>query len=401
MVDLILKPGRERSLEHRHPWVFSGAVARFSGVVEPGGIVTVRAHDGRFLAQAYANERSQIVARALSFEDEAIDEAFFTRRIERALGLRESLVDLQATNAQRLVNAEADGLPGLVADRYGDVVVVQVLTAGIERVRDAVVAALKERTGARAVVERSDADVREKEGLSSRVEVLFGDVGGGRVEIDENGRRFLVDVLRGHKTGFYLDQRDNRRRVAELAVGRDVLNAFSYTGGFGVYAARAGARSVLHLDASEDALALARENMELNGVSSEGTTLAGDAFQVLRRFKDEGRRFDLVVLDPPKFAHHKGQVDRACRGYKDINRVALQLLRPGGFLFTFSCSGLVSADLFQKVVFGAATDARVDAQVIGRLGQASDHPFSLAFPEGEYLKGLVCRVVDGPGSSHA
>lgn len=389
---LILKAGRERSLAQRHPWVFSGAIAAQSGTFALGDVVRILAADGKFLAYAYVNPNSQIAARVLTFDDIPVEEAFFRAALQRAFDLRARLPELADTDACRLVAAEADGLPGLIVDRYGDVLVMQVLTAGMERLREDLARWLLEMTGARALVERSDVDVRKKEGLPERVAVLHGDVGDGMVCIREHGRAFWVDVLRGHKTGFYLDQRESRRHVASRAADAEVLNVFSYTGGFGVYAATAGARRVLHLDASADALALAQRNMRENGVNADDTTLQGDAFVLLRKFRDEGRRFDVVVLDPPKFVHSKGQLDRACRGYKDINWLGFQLLRPGGTLYTFSCSGLLSTDLFQKVVFGAALDAGVSARVVARLGQAADHPFALAFPEGEYLKGLAACV---------
>ena len=361
----------------------------------PGDVVDVYAHDGRFLGRGYINPRSQITVRMLTTAAEPIDAAFWRRRLQRAIAMRDGLSALWDTTAYRLVNAESDGLPGLIVDRYGDFLVLQVLTLGVERWKETLVALLMELLAPRGIVERSDVSVREKEGLSPQVGVLAGEAPRGSVEIVEYGVRFYVDLMRGQKTGFYLDQRENRRRIAAYAQDREVLNAFAYTGGFGIHAAVAGAAHVVHLEASEEALALARQNVALNGLSSAGHTyVVGDVFQVLREYRDAGRTFDLVVLDPPKFAHTKAQVEAACRGYKDINWLAFRILRPGGVLFTFSCSGLVSAELFQKVVFAAAADADRPVQVLERMTQAADHPFLLSFPEGEYLKGLICRVVE-------
>jgi 23S rRNA (cytosine1962-C5)-methyltransferase len=395
MASVILKPGREKPVLNRHPWIFSGAIRQVQGDPEPGSIVEVRAHDGRFLGQGYINPASQIVVRMLTWDTRPVDREFWRRRLQRAIAMRQEVIEQDTTTAYRLVNAESDGLPGLVVDRYNDFLVIQVLTLGIERHRQVLVELLEELLEPRGIVERSDVEVRTLEGLPTRVAVLAGEPPPETVEIVEHGLRFLVDLMAGHKTGFYLDQRDNRRRIGEYAGGREVLNAFAYTGGFGVYAAAAGARHVVHVETSEEALALAQQNVALNGLPAAGHEyVPEDVFQVLRRYRDTGREFDVVVLDPPKFARTKAQVEAACRGYKDINWLALRILRRGGVLFTFSCSGLVSAELFQKVVFAAATDAGRQVQVLGRMTQASDHPFLLSFPEGEYLKGLICRVVE-------
>lgn len=393
MANVVLKPGRDKPIRNRHPWVFSGAIRGVEGALETGDVVTVRAHDGQFLGRAYINPRSQIAARMLTWADEPVDEGFWRRRLHQAIAVRHELIDWRKTTAYRLVNAESDGLPGLIVDRYNDFLVIQVLTLGIERRKELIVDLLMESLEPLGVVERSDVDVRDKEGLAATVGVLADAKPPETVEIHEHGRRFLVDLLRGHKTGFYLDQRENRRRLTDYAQGREVLNAFAYTGGFGVYAATAGAASVVHIDASEEALGLARRNVALNDVTgAPHEYVTGDVFHLLRDYRSAGREFDLIVLDPPKFAHTKSQVGSACRGYKDINWLAFQLLRPGGILFTFSCSGLVSPDLFQKVVFGAAVDAGRDALVLEKLSQSLDHPFRLSFPEGEYLKGLICRT---------
>lgn len=395
MPTLTLHPGRDKSVRNRHPWIFSGAVARVDRSARDGDVVEVHAADGRWLARGYLNRRSQIQVRLLTWDPgEAVDGDFWRRRLERALAGRAALAATGHTTAYRLVHAESDGLPGLVVDRYGDWLAVQALTLGIEQVKPLIAALLAELCRPVGIVERSDVDVREKEGLPPYVGVLYGRPPDGPVEVREHGLRFWVDLMAGQKTGFYLDQRENRRRVAPYCAGGEVLNAFSYTGGLAVYALAAGARRVVNLDSSAEALALAERNLALNGFdpAAQAEAVAGDVFSVLRTWRAAGRRFDVVVLDPPKFAHSQAQVERAARAYKDINLLGMQLLRPGGALATFSCSGLVSADLFQKIVFAAAVDAGRDAQIVERLSQGPDHPVLLTFPEGEYLKGLLCRV---------
>jgi len=394
---VVLKPGREKPVHNRHPWIFSGAVAQIEGDAEEGDLVRVVDYRRAFLATGYLNRRSQIVVRLLTWNrEERVDTDLWRRRLRRAIAARARIASDPATSAYRLVHAESDGLPGLIVDRYGDWLVMQCLTLGIDRRRDELAGLLADPAGLglpplAGLYARNDADVRSKEGLPLEACPLWGGEPPERVEIVEHGHRFLVDLRRGHKTGFYLDQRDNRQRTAAYCAGREVLNAFAYTGGFGVYAGRAGARSVANLDSSAEALALAGENLALNGCPPQ-EMIAGDAFQVLRRARDQGRSFDLIVLDPPKFATSQAQVLAASRGYKDLNLVAMQLLRPGGLLVTFSCSGLISADLFQKIVFGASVDAGREVQILERLAQGPDHPVLLTFPEGAYLKGLLCRV---------
>ncbi len=395
MPTLTLKPGREKSVRNRHPWLFSGAIQRIDRGAADGDIVDVHSDAGQWLARGYLNRRSQIQVRLLSWDaGQAIDEDFWRGRLQRAMAGRAALATDPQTNAYRLVHADSDGLPGLVVDRYGDWLAVQCLTLGIERVKPLLARLLTELCRPAGIVERSDVDVREKEGLRPVTGMLYGEKPAGPVEIVEHGHRFLVDLLAGQKTGFYLDQRENRRRVASYCRDARVLNAFSYSGGFAVYALAASARHVVNLDSSLEALELGERNLELNGFDPDAQAegAAGDVFQVLRDWRAAGERFDVIILDPPKFAHSQQQVDRASRAYKDINLLAVQLLQPGGVLATFSCSGLVSADLFQKIVFGASVDAGRDVQVVERLSQGPDHPVLLNFPEGEYLKGLVCRV---------
>ncbi len=390
MPRLHLKPGREKSLRQHHPWIFSGAIARVEGEPSSGATIEVLDAQGAFLAWAAFSPQSQIRARVWSFEaKERVDAAFFTRRIAAAIAARRPW--LAGSDAARLIHGEADGLPGLVVDRYGEVLVLQVLAAGIEAWREIIVAALLQETRATAIYERSDAEVRALEGLPERCGALHGELP-ERVQIDEDGLRYNVDVRAGQKTGFYLDQRISRQRVRALAAGREVLNCFCYSGGFSLAALAGGARAVLSIDSSAPALALARENLARNGFAKEGVEWReADAFSELRRLRDEARSFDLIVLDPPKFAPTAQHAARAARAYKDINLTAFKLLRPGGLLATFSCSGGIDALLFQKIVAGAALDARADARLVGHFEASPDHATTLAFPEGRYLKGLLLQ----------
>ncbi len=388
---LKLKPGRERSLLRRHPWVFSGAVEEVAGSPPSGGTVRVRAADGGFLAWAAYSPASQIRARVWSFDEaEVPGPELFEKRIEIAFARRRAEIAADTTNAVRLVHGESDGLPALIADRYGDALVVQLLSAGCEHWRDTLLGILRAQSGCARVYERSDTDARELEGLAARSGWISGAAADGPLRIFEHGIEYDVDLASGQKTGFYLDQRDNRLRVRHLAGGREVLDCFCYTGGFSLSALVGGARSVLSVDASAPALAQAKRNLALNRVAGgHAEWLEADAFQALRELRREGRQFDFVVLDPPKFAPTSKDAARAARGYKDINLNALKLLRPGGLLATFSCSGGVSLDLFQKIVAGAAADAGASLLLRERYRSAPDHPVRVEFPEGEYLKGLL------------
>jgi 23S rRNA (cytosine1962-C5)-methyltransferase len=388
---LIIAAGREKSLFRRHPWIFSGAVAAVKGRPVSGQTVDVLTQGGQWLARAAFSPKSQIQGRVWTFDaDEQVDKAYFRRRIEASARRR---AELDATgNALRLVHSESDGLPGLILDRYANVLVFQLLTAGAEFWRETIVEALRGLWPEDAILERSDVDVRAKEGLGERIAVVHGTIP-ERVLISENEVDFWVDVRGGHKTGFYLDQRDSRLAVARVSRDATVLNCFCYTGGFGLAALRGKARHVTQLDASAPALALAEANREANGFAPEAmATVCGDAFQILRTWHKEGRTFDLIVLDPPKFVDSKASLPRAARGYKDINLCALRLLAPQGRLFTFSCSGLMEDNLFQKIVADAALDAGRTGRIVRRLTQAPDHPVELAFPEGAYLKGLEVLV---------
>lgn len=391
---LTLQPKREFSVQRRHPWIFSGAVAKVAGNPGPGDTVCVQAADGTFLGMGAYSPASQIRMRMWTFTPCEIDAAFISNRIAQAVGGRSLFLAESVTDAYRLVNAEADGLPGLIADRYGDWIVCQFTAVGAERWKREIVEALQRFSPCRGIYERSDVDVRSREGLQPLTGLLAGEMPPDRLEIVEHGCRYFVDVKQGHKTGFYLDQRDNRALIKRYANGLDVLNAFSYTGGFGVAAVTAAAASVTHVDLSEPALALARENTGLNTCHPEESTfICGNVFEVLRGFRDAAKSFDLIILDPPKFADAKGSLMKAARGYKDINLLGMKLLRPGGLLATFSCSGLMTPELFDKVVADAAVDAKRDFQVIKRLQQAEDHPEGICFPEGLYLKGLFCRAI--------
>ncbi|HTE15230.1 MAG TPA: class I SAM-dependent methyltransferase [Burkholderiales bacterium] len=391
MHKLILKPGREKSLKRRHPWLFAGAIARVEGNPESGETVELRSADGALLAVAAYSAQSQIRARVWEWHARDIDDAFFGERVMQAAQARASLLASGVTDSARLVHGESDGLPGVIADQYGETVVVQILAAGAERWRDAIADALASLPGVARVWERSDADVRTLEGLPARSGLLRGAASSGSIVIHEHGLKFKVEIEAGHKTGYYLDQRDNHLFLQNISKNHDVLDCFCYSGGFALNALAGGARSVTAIDSSGPALATARANAQLNNLS-QAEWIEGDVFQLLRKFRDVGRRFDIIVLDPPKLAPTAAHAEKAARAYKDANLLGFKLLNPGGVLMTYSCSGGVSPDLFQKIVAGAALDAGVNARVEAWHHAAADHPVALNFPEGEYLKGLVCRV---------
>ena len=389
MKSIRLREGKERSLLRRHPWVFDGAIAKGGG--DAGETVRVESHDGQFLGWAAFSPSSKIRARVWSFdENERIDASFFIARIDRAIRARDRF-DVQSDGV-RLVHGESDGLPGVVVDRYADTLVAQFSSCGAERWKSVIVEALLAQTGLTRLYERSDASVRSLEGLPEATGWLAGD-GGTGLTITEHGWKLSLDVAEGHKTGFYLDQRDSRRKFAEQTRRlqfQDVLNCYCYTGGFTVAALAGGAAHVTSIDSSGPAIERAKANVALNRFDAARTTMVdADVNASLRQFHKEGRRFDAIVLDPPKFAPTVAHAERAARAYKDINRIALSILAPGGVLFTYSCSGGISADLFHKIVASAGIDAGVDAFITERLGGAPDHPMTVNFPEGEYLKGLV------------
>ena len=394
MADLILKSGNDRSVLRRHPWIFAGSVDRLEGRARAGDTVLVMDSRGKPLARAAWSPESQIRARVWSFDPEqSIDHAFIKRAVAASVARRASHPWLAGQDGVRLIHGESDGLPGVIADRYGAMVVVQLTSAGADKWRDAIVAGLVQATGCSAVYERSDSDVRKLEGLGPVTGLVYGEMPES-LTIVENGVRMEVDLAGGHKPGFYLDQRENRQLTGRLAAGRDVLNCFCYTGGFSLQALAGGATSVISIDSSGPALGTAARNMALNPQldASRAEWREDDVFQALRNLKAEGRKFDLIILDPPKFAPSAAHAERAARAYKDINLLGFRLLNPGGILMTYSCSGGIGLEMFQKIVASAASDVGIDARILHRLSAAPDHPVGLAVPEGEYLKGLACQV---------
>lgn len=394
MARLILNPGKERSVMRRHPWIFAGSVDRLDGRARPGDTVEVVNAEGKFFGRAAWSPESQIRARMWTFSaDVTIDHAFFKRAVAASVARRKSHPLLKGEEGVRLIHGESDGLPGVIADQYGDVVVLQLTSAGADKWREAIVAGLVQATGCSAVYERSDSDVRALEGLGPVTGCVHGELP-EQLGIVENGVRMGVDVVGGHKTGFYLDQRDNRLLTGRLAAGRRVLNCFCYTGGFSLQALAGGAASVLSIDSSGPALEAGRANLAQNPQldADKAQWRQADVFEALRELKAAGERFDLIVLDPPKFAPSAAHADRAARAYKDINLFGFRLLAPGGVLMTYSCSGGIGHELFQKIVAGAAVDVGVDARILHRLSAGADHPVGLAVPEGEYLKGLAVQI---------
>ncbi len=394
MKKLILKKGREKAILRRHPWIFSGAIQSVQGQPTPGETVAVHQSDGLFLAWAAYSPTSQIRARIWSWDPEGeINQDFLSDRIQQAITLRRTWIDPSLTTACRLIHAESDGVPGLIVDKYHHSLVMQVLSAGVERWRDEIVNILVETLSPDCIYERSDVAVRQLEGFQARTGILYGSLPGQPITITENGHRLQVDLVGGQKTGHYLDQRDNRRFCQQMSAGKSVLDCFSYTGGFTLHALAGGASSLLAIDSSEAAHHIAKANLGLNQMASDSYDwITGDVFNELRLLRDQGKSFDLIILDPPKFAPTANQAQKAARGYKDINLYGFKLLNPGGVLMTFSCSGGIDAGFFQKIVADAALDAEVEAKILYRLGQAPDHPTHLAFPEGAYLKGFVIGI---------
>ena len=389
-----LRPGRQKSLARRHPWIFSGAIGEVSGNPGAGVTVEVVSSAGTWLARGAFSLESQIRVRVWTWDDATpIDSEFFKARLMAALARRAGLAEDPETDAYREVHGESDGLPGLIVDRYGSYRVTQFLSAGAEHWRETIVDALLEIEPDVRIYDRSDAPVRALEGLPPRCQALAGEAPAAPIRIREAGLEFDVDVVRGQKTGFYLDQRESRARVRSEARLGDVLNCFAYTGGFTVAALAGGAASVLSIEESAEAITLGNINVELNGFPpGKAEWLQGDAFALLRKLRDRAETFDTIILDPPRFASSAAQVEKAARGYKDINLLAFKLLRPMGTLMTFSCSGGISAEFFQTIVAEAAVDAGLDVRIAAWLGQPADHPVTLNFPEGRYLKGLVCRL---------
>lgn len=397
---VIISKGREKPIIQQHPWVFSGAIDSIKGNPTPGDIVTISATDGKFLARGYWNPNSQIQVRILTWHDEPIDDDWWRARIQAAITARAHHPN---PTAQRLINAENDYLPGLVVDRYGDWLVLQALTLGIETRKAALTEMLADALKPQGIYERSDVDVRGREGLPHAEGIRWGAEPPAKIEIDEYGLRILVDVRKGHKTGYYLDQLANRAELRNLLAPLALtlpndfrfINLFSYTGSFGLHALASGAGYVCNVDSYREALQTGEDIIRLNNPDwlTHTDSIMADVFELLRDHARSGEKFDMVVLDPPKFAHTAGQVEKAARGYKDLNLHAFKIVKPGGYLMTFSCSGAISADLFQKIVFGALADSGRQAQIVKHLEQSPDHPVALTFPEGGYLKGLLLRVI--------
>ncbi|MEM7336452.1 MAG: class I SAM-dependent rRNA methyltransferase [Chloroflexota bacterium] len=396
-ITITLKKGREKPVKKKHPWIFSGAIEKRDGDPEQGELVRIVDAQQNYLATAYYNRISQIRCRILTWDmDEVIDEAFWNGRIQTAIQHRQQLNLPPHTNAFRLINGESDFLPGLIVDKYGDYLVMQCLTAGIDARKERIAQILATLCQPKGIVERSDAYARKREGLPKTTGMLYGEAPPNALTIQENGVLFNVDLLNGQKTGFYLDQRENRTAVTQPTFVQDktVLNVFAYTGGFGLFAIQNGAKTVINIDSSIEALEQAEKNVALNSWERpDDEYLAGDAFEILRYYRNQNAQFDMIILDPPKFAKSQKDIDGACRGYKDLNWLAFRLLKPGGLLATFSCSGLVSRDLFQKVLFGAAVDAQRDVQIIQQFNHAPDHPTAITVPESAYLKGFLLRAL--------
>jgi 23S rRNA (cytosine1962-C5)-methyltransferase len=390
MIRVILKPEKDKPIRAFHPWVFSGAIDQVDDGFIPGDLVRVLSNREEFLGIGYLNPRSQIAVRLLTFQEEEIGLDFFIRRMTDARKLRDAFLPAQ-TNAVRLIHSEGDFLPGLIVDRYADYLAAQFLTAGMEALKPVLLRALQEVFQTKGIYERDDPDMRRMEGLDPELRALAGEEPPDYVEIEESGNRFFVDLKRGQKTGFFLDQRENRKLVSEHANGKRVLNCFAYSGGFSVYAALAGAASVTSVEIQERAFNTLKSNFELNGLMGDSYRfICEDVFGYLRK---DTETYDLAILDPPAFCRHKNQIQEAARGYKDINLFAMKRLAPGGLLFTSSCSSYIDPELFQKIIFGAAKDARRNVQILRKTSHPFDHPINVYHPEGEYLKGLLFRVI--------
>ena len=390
-----LKPGRDKTARQRHPWIFSGAIAKIEGNPQAGDVVMVVDSDNKFIAYGHYSPISQIRIRLLDWNnDTKIDDAWWYKKIRSSIERRNNIPDLADSNAIRLVYAESDFIPGLIVDKYDDFLIAQFLSCGVDKIKNEIAAILNDIIKPRGIYERSDVEVRKLEGLEPQKGVLSGAEPSNEIIITERRIKFGVDIISGHKTGLYLDQRYNRKSVAEFAAGKKVLDCFCYGGGFSLYALANKCQNVTLVDSSQAALDMANRNVELNGFDlSKAYFVAGDVFEVLRELRSLGKRFDMIILDPPKFAPTKKDLKKALSAYKDINLLALKLLEPDGILATFSCSGAVDSQTLQTVLFWAATDSGRQVQIIQKLSQDIDHPISVTFPESEYLKGFICRVI--------
>jgi 23S rRNA (cytosine1962-C5)-methyltransferase len=389
-----LKRGKEAIIKSKHPWIFSGAIDKTENVIENGQLVLIKSYQKKNLAIGSFSKSSQISVRIWSFNpSDIINKKFLSQRFYDALSLRKSLFDISQTNAYRVINSESDFLPGLIVDYYSGYYVVQFLSAGTEYFRSQIIEIISEQKDCAGIYERSDTESRKKENLPIKKDKLLGSFIPERILFKENGMSFYADIANGHKTGFYLDQRDNRQLLKDFSQGKNILNCFSYTGGFSVYAIKGNANFITNIDSSSSALSLSDVNHSINDISSNKyENIEGDVFKILRNFRDQGKKFDLIILDPPKFAESASNINKAARGYKDINLLAMKLLNENGVLFTFSCSGHISRELFHKIVNDAAIDSGREVKYLSILSQSKDHPILSSFPESLYLKGLVCLV---------
>ncbi|WP_113651272.1 class I SAM-dependent rRNA methyltransferase [Pedobacter namyangjuensis] len=395
MVEIKLKKGKEKAVLQRHPWVFSGAVDKIKGKADNGDVVKVLDNSGDFLAYGYFNDQSRVAVRLIEWNEETqIDEDWYEQKINQAVAARADLLKAEDTNALRLIFSEADFLPGLIVDKYADFLSVQILSTGIEKAKDIIIDKLCKALNPTGIFDRSDATARTHEGITAENGLLWGEAPAEFIAVKENGITYHINIAEGQKSGFYCDQRDNRLLLAAYAKGKSVLDCFSYSGGFSLNAMQNGASEVTSVDSSALAIETLKQNIELNKfVKHKHTAIQSDVNKQLRAFKEEGKKFDIVVLDPPKYAPSRSALDRAARAYKDLNRLGMLLLEPGGLLATFSCSGAVDIETFKQIIAWAALDAGKEVQIIKQFSQPEDHPVRISFPEGEYLKGLLLRVL--------
>ncbi|RZK41516.1 MAG: class I SAM-dependent rRNA methyltransferase [Pedobacter sp.] len=395
MVEIKLKKGKEKAVLQRHPWVFSGALEKVKGNPKNGDVVKVISANSEFLAYGYFNDQSRVAVRLLEWDEhEEINQQWYAKKIQAAISSRAHLYDNEETNAYRLIFSEADFLPGLIVDKYADFLSVQILSTGIEGAKDIIIDELCKALRPKGIFDRSDATARTHEGITAENGLLWGEAPAEFIAVKENGIAYHINIAEGQKSGFYCDQRDNRKFLAEYVKGKSVLDCFSYSGGFSLNALKNGAKDVVSVDSSALAIETLKQNISLNRFDTKlHSAIQSDVNKQLRAFKDEGKKFDVVVLDPPKYAPSRSALDRAARAYKDLNRLGLLLLEPGGLLATFSCSGAVDIETFKQILAWAALDAGKEVQVIKQFSQPEDHPVRLSFPEGEYLKGLLVRVL--------
>ncbi len=395
MIDVILKKGKEKAAIQRHPWMFSGAIDKVKGSPVNGEVVMVRAADKEFLAYGYYNAQSRVAVRLLEWdESKTINKEWYHLKLKNAIAARKHVLQDQQTNTCRLVFSEADFLPGLIVDQYADFLSLQVLSSGMDNIKQDIIDILIEELNPKGIFDKSDANARTHENLEVAQGLLWGEMPPEFIEVKENGIRYHINIAEGQKSGFYCDQRDNRRLLADYAAGKNVLDCFSYSGGFSLNSLNQGASHVTSVDSSALALETLKHNLTLNGYdAAQQTSIQSDVNKQLRIFKEDGKKFDIIVLDPPKYAPSRSALDRAARAYKDLNRLAMHLLESGGLLATFSCSGAVDIDTFKQIIAWAALDAGKEVQILKQFSQPEDHPVRISFSEGEYLKGLLLRVI--------